>query len=184
MRNVAVAAVIATLLFPLAASADEQLVPLVANGDWGAFSHSESMSTAPDFCVAMNVVNKFILRADEDGIEVRYVDDSWSLPASVSGNLVLKVNGDTYTLPITDNTNDMVMATISQDDLEKIVADMNKAGSMSLIPGTGAPVPISLNGSNQAVTAFLTCANIDQPGSTGGSNPFQAPASGAGTQSQ
>ncbi len=163
------------LCIPLFARADEQLTPLAAAGNWVAFEHRQSMEDPPDFCVAMDMRDGFALRSDGNDIEVRYFNHSWSLPSNVSGNLKLAVNGNSYVMPISDNTNIMVMAAITQDQLEKIVSDMNKASSMQLTPGSGSAVTISLNGSNQAVTAFLTCSGFNQPGSTGGENPFSSP---------
>ena len=182
MRKAITGAFLLLLASSLAARADEQMTPLAESGDWMAAAHSEGMESAPDFCVAMDVVDHFLFRADSNDIEVRYVDDSWSLPANVTGNLTLSVDSNTYVLPISDNTNTMVMAEVTQDKLMKIVADMNKASTMQLTPGSAQPVTISLNGSNQAVTAFLTCANISQPGNTGGANPFQAPSSNSSGQ--
>lgn len=181
MRAVLVAAVMATLCLPAAALADEQLTPLAANGDWAAFEHRESMEDPPDFCVAMDIADHFYIRADSNDLELRYEDDSWSLPANVTGNLKIDVNNDKFVLPISGNTNTMVIAVITQDQLQKIVGDMNNVSSMQLTPGAGQPITLSLNGSNQAVTALLTCANISQPGNTGGANPFQSqPGTGSG----
>ena len=177
--TIILASLLTYMVLPLVASADEQLTPLVVDGDWAALEHRESMEDPPDICIAAELANHFFIRADSNDIEIRYSDSSWSLPANVTGTMNLAVNGDSYPLPITDNTNDMVIATISQDQLQKIVADMNKAGSMAVTPGSGSATTISLSGSNQAVTAFLTCAGISQPGNTGGSNPFQS-SSGSG----
>jgi fructose-specific component phosphotransferase system IIB-like protein len=66
----------------------------------------------------------------------------------------------------------MVAATVSDAQLLSVVADMNKAGSMSVIAGSAAPIDVSLNGSNTVLTAFLTCANIQAPNLGGGTNPF------------
>ncbi|MBU6448950.1 MAG: hypothetical protein KGQ26_04915 [Rhodospirillales bacterium] len=182
MHKFFIAAGLAALLLPLNARADEQFTPLAASGDWAAFVHRDSMADAPDFCGAGDLKDGLIFRADNTDIEIRYSDDSWSLPANVSGNLALAVNGNNYVLPITANTNTQVMAVISQDQLEEMVADMNKAGSMQLTPGSGNPVTISLDGSNIAITAFLTCAGISQPGNTGGENPFQSAPTNSNTQ--
>lgn len=173
MLKVVLAAILVLSFAAVAAIADEELTPLAANGDWAAFEHRESMEDPPDFCVAAQTTGHFLLRADNNDIEVRYMDDSWSLPAKVMGTLDIAVNGNNYPLPITNNTNDMVIATISQDQLAQIVGDMNKSASLTVKAGSGPAATISLSGSNEAVTAFLTCANIGPPGNKGGSNPFQ-----------
>lgn len=175
MRKFLVATGLAILLCPNFARADEQFTPLAVSGNWAAFVHRESMEDPPDFCGAGDTSDGLLFRADNNDIEIRYINNAWSLPADVTGNLKLAVDQNSYVLPITDNTNTMVIATITQDQLEKIVADMNKASSMQLTPGSGQPVTISLAGSNTAITAFLTCAGIAQPGNTGGANPFQSP---------
>jgi hypothetical protein len=88
--------------------------------------------------------------------------------------LTIKVNGKTYPLDITANTDTMVDAVISTVQLQALIADMNKADSLTVIAGSGAPVIVSLNGSNVAISAYLTCANISAPtGDTpAGANPF------------
>lgn len=92
----------------------------------------------------------------------------WSLPADVTGTLELNVNGNKYPMDITSNTNTMVAAVVDQDELLKIVGDMNKTSSMSVIAGDAAPVQVPLDGSNTVMNAFLTCANIQAPNQGGG----------------
>ena len=174
MRNVMAAGFVILLSLPLGARADESMTPLAESGDWVALAHREDLSSPPDFCVAMNAVEHFMLRSDQNDLEVRYSDHSWSLPADVIGDLKLAINGTSYVLPITANTNITVSATVSQDQLEQIVEDMNKATSISVTAGSARAAQISLTGSNPVVTAFLTCAGINQPGNTGGANPFQS----------
>ncbi len=157
------------------ANADEHMIPLAASGDWVALEHSDSITDPPDLCIAFTGVSgqSFGLRASTDDIEVRFSNDSWSLPSGVNGSLVLNVGSYSATLAISDNTNDMVMATITQDQLQSLVSAMDKADSMTVTAGKGPATAVSLNGSNTATTAFLTCAGINAPGEGGGGNPFQ-----------
>lgn len=157
------------------AVADEQLLPLAASGDWIAAAHADSATDPPDVCVAATTDASpvFILRASTDDIEVRFADDSWSLPAAVKGALAVDVGTYHAALDISYNTSSMVMAVITPEQLQAMVAAMDKAGSMTVTAGKAAPITISLNGSNKATTAFLTCAGIRAPGEGGGANPFQ-----------
>jgi hypothetical protein len=155
-----------------AALADEQMTPLAADGDWVAASHSDSMTDPPDVCIAFDENADFAFRVDNDDNEIRYGNDNWSLPANVSGTIDITVGTHNYALDIVDNTNTQVTAVITDDQLSAITTDMNTASSMTVKAGSGPATQVSLDGSNQVITAFLTCANKPQPGSTGGTNPF------------
>ncbi len=79
-------------LFSVSAAADEQITPLAISGDWMAAAHRESITAAPDVCVAANMQSGFTFRASErDGIEIRVTDKSWSLPANVQGGITVTV---------------------------------------------------------------------------------------------
>lgn len=159
------------------AHADEQMTPLAEQGNWIAMSHSKSITDPADMCFAASV-DGFLLRTDNTDNEVRYANKKWSLPADVSGQLTIKVNGNSYPLNITANTDTMVDAEISTDQLRALIGDMNKAASLTVIAGSAAPVSISLSGSNVAISAYLTCANIPAPtgDAPAGENPFQSAA--------
>jgi hypothetical protein len=171
----ATCAIVAAALPNRSGRADEQMIPLAASGDWVAVEHATSITAAPDLCLAMTIdgAKTFALRASTDDIEVRYADQSWSLPAGVSGTLIIEVGSYSATLDISDNTSSMVMATVTPDQLQVLVSAMDKASSMTITAGNASPTTVSLNGSNTATTAFLTCAGITAPGEGGGGNPFQ-----------
>jgi hypothetical protein len=162
-------------LINAAARADERMIPLALSGDWSAVEHHNSMSEPPDFCFAFTSASgqMFGVRASMNDIEVRFSDDSWSLPPDISGTLVVDVGAYNAALDITGNTNDMVIAVVAKDQLQSLIAAMDKADSMTVSAGKAPPTTISLNGSNTATTAFLTCAGITAPGEGGGGNPFQ-----------
>lgn len=175
MRIWGVLAVVGFLLgaiFPVVA--DEQMTPLAVSGDWVAVAHSDTITDPPDVCLAIEPGTNFAIRADNTDIEFRLANNSWSLPADVTGTLELEVNGNKYPLGITSNTNTMVSATVKQAEFLQIVGDMNNASSMSIIAGDAAPAKIPLDGSNTVMNAFLTCANIQAPSQGGGTNPFQS----------
>jgi hypothetical protein len=158
------------------ARADEQMLPLAASGDWVAVEHSDSETSAPDVCLAMTVPGSgkgLAFRAATSDIEVRLNDESWSLPAQVTGSLVFDVGTYHAVIDITDNTNTMVAAVITSDQLLALIAAMNKAESMTVSAGKAEPTLVSLSGSKTVTTAFLTCAGIRAPGEGGGTNPFQ-----------
>jgi hypothetical protein len=151
------------------------MIPLAESGDWIAMEHATSITAAPDLCLAMTTdgARAFAFRAGMQDIEIRYSDDSWSLPAGVAGTLAIAVGSYRAALDISDNTSSMVTAVITQDQLQSMISAMDKASSMSVTAGNAAPVTVSLNGSNTATTALLTCAGITAPGEGGGANPFQ-----------
>lgn len=166
---------IAPCVFANRALADEQVRPLAISGDWVALSHSESMLAAPDMCLAVQRGENisFVIRADENDVEIRLLDTHWSLPAGVTGKIHISVDKKSYDLDIGDNTSNMVMATISKETLQSLIGAMNNSGSMTVTPGDSAPQIVSLNGSNKVTTAFLTCAGIRAKGEGAGSDPFK-----------
>jgi hypothetical protein len=155
------------------ARADEQVEPLAQEGDWVAFEHRPSITDPPDVCIAAAPAYHLALRTDQNDNELRYGNSAWSLPAAVTGSIEVAVNGHSYTYAITANSNTDVSATLSDGDLQTLVADTNVAASMTVKEGSSQAATVPLDGSKTAVTAYLTCANISQPGSTGGVNPFQ-----------
>ena len=156
------------------ARADGDTTPLAAAGDWLAAAHSPSAVDSPDVCMAMQVVANFFLRTDDSGdIDVRLANPSWSLPSNITGQITVAVNGHTYNYPISSNTASMVDASITSDQLEALVKDMEIAGAMEVTAGHAAPLSVSLDGSNVALTAFMTCSQMPNPtNNTGGTNPF------------
>ncbi len=164
---------------PGLALADDQMTPLAADGDWIALSHAPSVEDPPDICLAASLPQYgFGLRIDDQGnIDIRYSNDSWSLPANVTGNLKISVNGHKYSYAIQGNTSTTVDAPLTQDQLTSLVTDMEIASSMQVTAGSGAPASIPLDGSKASLTALLTCAGIQNPtNNTGGANPFGTPA--------
>lgn len=176
MRSTFLIAVFAAVSVAGHACASGQITPITLDGDWAAFEHSPSMTDSPDLCIAMNANAGFFIRIDDSGdIEFRLTNDSWSLPTGVTGELKFAVNSHNYSFDITDNTSNMVSADISQAQLMPVVTDMEEADSMQIIAGSSAPVSVSLDGSNQVLTALLTCSGISAPSSnTGGENPFSS----------
>jgi hypothetical protein len=162
------------------AGADEQMEPLTESGDWMAAQHTASMTSAPDVCIAATTAVSggsgstvaFALRWSQDDIEIRYEDSGWSLPANEIGQITIEVGSYQNSMPAITYNNDTVAAILTRDQLEALISAMNKASSMSVIVGKDSPTQVSLNGSNNATTAFLTCAGITAPGEGGGGNPF------------
>jgi len=158
-----------------AAFADEQVTPIAEGGDWIAVQHTASMTDPPDVCGAIDTAANLIIRLDSSDIEFRLSNDSWALPANVTGTLELDVAGDKYPLAISDNTNTRVDAVVTNDQLLAIIGDMNKATTMTAIAGRADPVQVNLIGSGPVLTAFLTCGGIAPPNNINGdtvSNPF------------
>ena len=172
MKLVRVTFLLAVLAGPV--FADEQETPLAAEGNWVATSHSDSETDPPDVCLAFST-DGLVFRTDDSGnIDVRFVNEKWSLPASVNGTLELVVGKNSFPLQITGNTQVMVDAPVTQDQLTSIIANMNKVATMVVKAGSAPPQTISLAGSNTVVAAFLTCANISPPAgdAPAGANPF------------
>lgn len=153
---------------------------LAQHGDWAAFSHTPTPVSAPDVCFAISdTPTAVVLRVDNKGdIDFRLGNNSWSLPANVKGVIKVDVNKHIYTYQISGNQVSMVNASITQDQLTALAGDMEAASSMQVQAGSATPVNIPLDGSNLALTAFLTCADIPNPSkNTGGSNPFASSSS-------
>jgi hypothetical protein len=169
-------AVLATVLCLLSASAyaDEQIVPLAQSGDWAAVAHKESETAPPDVCIAANVADPHVVfRADSDGVQFRVSNESWSLPAGVTGNVVVTIGEWSNTFAIDQNTDTMVNAEAAQDVVSAVFAAMDKASAMTVTAGKAKPFSVALTGSTKATNAFLTCAGIKSNAPGGGDNPFK-----------
>jgi hypothetical protein len=170
---------IAALTLP--AAADEQMRLLATSGRWIAAAHSPSMTAAPDVCVMVTTLpteERFLIRADVDSTEVRLIDEDWSLPAGLTGSLKIDVGAYHQEFNIGANTDTLVSTGVDHDELLRLFAAMDNAGSMSVTAGSAKPLVISLAGSTKATNAFRTCAGIRSSGSGGGSNPFSGGSSG------
>ncbi|MGB8277355.1 MAG: hypothetical protein WCF20_05405 [Methylovirgula sp.] len=151
------------------------MIPLAASGNWFAMAHSASVTSPPDTCLAATAASGRMLafRASTSDIEVRFSDNSWSLPADVAGTLVVDVGAYHVALDISANTNNVVAAVVTPEQLQSMIAAMGKAKSMTVTAGKAAPATMSLSASKTVTTAFLTCAGISAPGEGGGANPFK-----------
>lgn len=164
------------LLFALSslslAHADEQMVPLAQSGEWTAIAHKTSMTAPPDVCVAANRAG-VALRADGDSVQFRVIDESWSLPASVEGDLLIVIGSWKLSLAIGQNNNTSVSAELDPSQILELLTTMDKASTMAVTVGKAKPRVVSLVGSARVSNAFRTCAGIGGTNRQGGANPFQ-----------
>lgn len=150
---------IASCAHPVPAA--EQTVRLVSSGDWVAAKQTSSPTESPDICSAFTRAagRMFGLQANIVDTEVRYSDESWSLPANVSGNLILDIGHYHLPLEVATNTNTMVTSAITGEQLRSLIAATDKASWMTVTAGAASPQRVSLRGSNKATAAFLNCAD-------------------------
>jgi hypothetical protein len=158
---------------PLMAIADEQMVPLAQSGEWVAMAHKVSITARPDVCVAFNLRAGIALRGDGDTVEFRVIDKNWSLPASVTGDVLIAVGGWNLTLAINDNTEDSISSEMKPADIVALLTNMDKAATMAVTVGKAKPISVSLTGSSKVANAFRTCAGIEDGSTKGGENPFK-----------
>ena len=152
-------------------SAEEEMRPIAAAGNWVAVAHHASALAPADVCLAIEQDGHAALRAQDSDIEFRMMNNEWSLPADVKGTIVISISGKDTVLDIGTNTSVMVGAEVSKDQVLQLLDSMTKASSMIVKAGKDKPLSISLNGSNKVLSAFRTCAGI-QGTSGGGTNPF------------
>jgi hypothetical protein len=172
-RLAKIALVVATLASGVVTSrADELMRPLAVSGGWIVTAHQPSMLAPPDVCVLFNPESGVALRAENDGLQFRATNKSWSLPVGVQGNIVVTVGEWNTTLEIDDNTDDMVNAELSEAVSTPMFDAMDKGSSMSVKIGKSKQFMVSLTGSTRATNAFKTCAGI-KGGTKPGSNPFE-----------
>ena len=164
---------VATLGFAGLAMADEQMTPLAVSGNWVALAHQPSMIGPADVCLVAEATGGVALRASGGGIQLRIVNEKWSLPANVKGDIAMSVGNWKTTFEIDDNTNDMINAEVPPEIVDPMFAAMDKAASMSLAVGNAKPLLVSLSGSTRATNAFRTCAGLKGNVTSPGSNPFQ-----------
>lgn len=182
---VAAIATVGTLgLLVETAIAQTQTSQLAASGDWVAHQQSATVSAPPKVCLASTGPGRAMLglraasgevlgsHVPNIALAVAYLNQDWSLPANVSGPLVLGVGYYRLNLHVTQNTGDMVIAPITERELLSLIGAMHNATSMTVTAGTAAAQTISLNGSNVATRAFLDCAGITPPAQGAASNPF------------
>ena len=153
--------------------AQERLMPLAMGGNWMAAAYRESLTSPPSVCVVSSISPKFILRSGWQGLEMRIADDSWSLPTNVEGKIQVRVGDLVLNAEVTNNTDTMISAEISEDDLKRLVAAMDKASTLSFTVGNARTRQVSLNGSSRATNAFLNCAGVRANNSPQGQNPFR-----------
>jgi hypothetical protein len=168
-----IAGVVIALLPPKIARADEQMMPLAISGEWAAMAHKPSMTQPPDVCVAMNPKTGVAFWSDGDSVQIRVLNEAWSLPASVKGQIMVAVGNVKLSFDINDNTNKMVDANMESAEYQPLFGAMDSASSMMVTVGKAAPIAVSLLGSSKATNAFKTCAGIKGGSSKGGENPFQ-----------
>lgn len=155
------------------ARADEEVVPLAEGGDWVALSHHASMTAGVDVCIVLNARNDIGFRADRDGMVLRVNNETWALPTSVQGDILLSVGQWKTTLNITFNSATMVDAVISRDVVLPMFGAMDNASVMSVTVGKAKPLSVSLVGSTRATNAFRTCVGIGGNTKSLGANPFE-----------
>jgi hypothetical protein len=166
---VAIAA--AGLLAP--AHAQERMVPLAINGDWGTLAHQAGLLSRPDMCLTGNMSKGFMIRADRTNLQIRMNDQRWSLPTGVEGTITIVVGDWKHTFEIDDNTAVEVNAEIARTDLIQLLDAMDKASMLFVVVGNAKPVSVSLAGSTIVTNAFRTCAGLRGSLAAPGSNPFE-----------
>lgn len=171
----AVMSTLALTIAPLTAHADEQMRSLAESGDWAASAHYESMTSAPDVCVAGSAADaSFGFRAEDGSFAIRITNAVWSLPANVAGSVAIVIGTWKKSLDIDANTSNSLNVPIQNSELVEMFSNMDKAASMDIAVGKAKPFRVSLVGSTVATNAFRTCAGLHSNGPTApGSNPFQ-----------
>lgn len=165
-------AISASLIIGHGALADEGMIPLAESGDWIALAHHTSMLAPPDMCLAANIQQGVAFRSDVNGVQIRIINQSWSLPAGVQGSIMISVGTFKTTLEIDDNTSNWVNAEISDDITIPLFSQMDNNSRMFISVGKARPMEVSLSGSTKATNAFRTCAGIKSNAPSPGSNPF------------
>lgn len=164
---------ILTFACSMTAYASEQLMPLAQSGEWMAMAHKVSMTAAPDVCIALNPRAGVALRGDGDTVQFKVIDKKWSLPNSVTGNVLIVIGDWNLTLAISDNSEDSVSADVDVTEVLALLTNMDKAATMAVTVGKAKAIPVSLVGSSKVANAFRTCAGIAGSSGKGGENPFK-----------
>lgn len=154
-------------------AADDLTTQLAQGGDWFAMAHRPSMVSRTDLCLAFNMKSGVAFRYDGENMQMRMVDKSWTLPADVSGALVVSIGDLSETYIITDNDATSVNVELDEEEYSKFFAKMDKASSMNVVVGKAKPVAVSLSGSTRVMNAFKTCGSIKSDVDGGGVNPFK-----------
>lgn len=166
-------AYLAAMLAASTGMASERLVTLAESGQWVALARKESILTPPDMCMAVNAHAGVILRADQVSVEFRVFDRAWSLPTGSRGTVRVALPGFDRTMNVVDNTATMVVLVLAPEDMEQLLDAMDRASAMTVTPGSGRPIAVSLAGSTRATNAFRTCAGMRGGDAGPGTNPFR-----------
>ena len=167
-------AILSAVLFVAgAARADEVFGPIETNGEWTAMVHRPSQLAPADMCMAGNAVNGLYFRVDALSNEIRVADRTWSLPKGVAGSVVLSVGKLSMALPITGNSDQMVLAEVAVPDLVKLLDAMDLGSTMTVTVGKERPRQLSLAGSTKVTNAFRVCARLPGNAPGAGNNPFK-----------
>ncbi len=148
-------------------------VVLAQSGNWVAMAHRVSVTAAPDVCIVFPLEANVAFRADDDGVDFRVTDKSWSLPANTTGSIIVSAGDWKTELAIAENTATTIDAPLSASGALAFFAAMDKSASMTVTVGKAKPFAVSLTGSTRATNAFRTCAGIHSNSETPGGNPFK-----------
>jgi hypothetical protein len=148
------------------------MTPLAESGAWFAMAHSPSMTAPADVCIAGTTTGGFALRAAEDNLALRVIDESWTLPTAVHGDIIIDMTKYKKSFPISSNTSTMVSASIEPADLLDLLSAMDSASTMTLGIGRTQKL-VDLGGSTKVTNAFRVCAGLPSGKSAATNNPFQ-----------
>ena len=173
MHSILQTIALVALLAVSPACAEEALVPTAQSGSWVALEHRESMTQPVDVCVALNLTTGVAFRSDGSNVQLRIMNNSWSMPTGVTGSVVLSVANWKRAFDINDNTATMVNAELPSEAVPDMFLKIDRAAVMSVIVGKAQPINVSLLGSTRVTNAFRTCARITGNVASPGSNPFE-----------
>ena len=162
--------VFATFASPITGNADEDWRTTAVSGTWAAEEHHPSQIAPTDACVAAETSSGVMLRSGKSGVELRILDEDWSLPTGIHGEVVLTIAAFRLAKPITANTSNIIAVRLEADEVDSLFVAMDKGTSMDLAIGKQKKL-VSLIGSTKVTNAFRTCAGLH--GAAPGNNPFQ-----------
>lgn len=143
------------------ASAGEKLTDVTTSGDWGT-ALSRDNDTGHLACIAYSDINAegyLLLTFSETGFRAfAFSSDSWSLMTGdyVDVTMIFSGSGGIVYRTLETVNSDMMLGEFGPNGGD-LVGKLTVNRHITVVPASGAPVIISLNGSSTAINKWIDC---------------------------
>jgi hypothetical protein len=134
--------------------------PLIESGYWSTVEQVPAASAAPDACMIVQADTAVALRSIGHVVDLMVANAHWDLPRVMQGALLITLDGEAESFPISYTTRDTAVARIDGTLLPSLLDAMSHDGTMRVMLFPGMPVLVPLAGFAGALPAFRHCARL------------------------